>query len=481
MNYVTKVKPYPHQEEALAKMAGKPYYALLMAMRTGKTKVLLDDFGRLELAGQVKDLLVIAPAGVYRTWVRAMEDHFSDDLRGRALVFVWSSAKKEQAEVVQKLKEFLSTTNRPRVLLMNVEALSTVDYAKMCCEFFLRGGPAMIAIDESTIIKNHKTKRTKYITRQLAHRAAYRRILSGLATPRSPLDLYHQFEFLHPGILAFQNYYAFRARYAIIQQMRVGGRTIQVVVGCHSWATEELKKRIEPYSYRVEFRPNIPSTYTIRDVALTKEQEKAYKEMKQFATTQLADGSHITATIVIAQILRLHQLLCGHTKDEQGVEREISENKTSELLELLDDYAGKAIIWCSYDYSIRKVVDALRNEYGPQSVARFWGGNVATREAEEQEFFRNPECRFMVATPSAGGRGRTWSNADLVVYYSSTDNLEHRDQSEQRAQGLEKMRQVDYIDLIAPGTVETKILHALRAKINMASAINGDNYKEWLI
>ncbi len=127
------------------------------------------------------------------------------------------------------------------------------------------------------------------------------------------------------------------------------------------------------------------------------------------------------------------------------------------------------------------MTDALLKEYGPNSVARFWGGNVATREDEERLFLSSPNCRFMVATPSAGGRGRTWSNADLVIYYSSTNNLEHRDQSEQRAQGYHKERAVDYIDLIVPRTIEGKILNALRNKIDMASAINGDNYKEWLI
>jgi hypothetical protein len=50
-----------------------------------------------------------------------------------------------------------------------------------------------------------------------------------------------------------------------------------------------------------------------------------------------------------------------------------------------------------------------------------------------------------------------------------------------RPLGVNKEKQVDYIDLIVPGTVETKILEALRKKIDMASVINGDNYREWLI
>jgi len=496
MKYQTKVRPYPHQEKALERMNGRNSFGLLMAMRTGKTKVLLDNFGQLELDGKVKDLLVIAPAGVYRTWETAIKDHVSDDLQKRLSIYTWSSAGSEtQSEKLRRLT-FVEATG-PRVLLMNVEALSSVERArKFCLDFLDAPNKAMIAIDESTCCKSHKAKRTKFIINELGKRATYRRILSGLPTPRSPLDLYCQFEFLDPNILGFRSYWAFRATCAITKKIPVGGRSIEVIVGYRQPVVEMLQQRIEPHSFRVPFRPNIPSTYTIREVRMTEEQQRIYSEIKNFATAQLEQDSHVTATVVIAQILRLHQVLCGHVRNEQGQLYEIPELRTAELLELLDDYTGKAIIWCSYDHSINKVCKALAQEYPAQDhfgrplatqpwphphIARFWGGNIATREQEEKRFLTEPNCRFMVSTPAAGGRGRTWSNADLVVYYSSTNDLEHRDQSEQRAQGMDKKKQVDYIDLIATGTVETKILQALRRKINMAATITGDQWKEWIV
>jgi SNF2 family DNA or RNA helicase len=87
----------------------------------------------------------------------------------------------------------------------------------------------------------------------------------------------------------------------------------------------------------------------------------------------------------------------------------------------------------------------------------------------------------MVATPGAGGRGRTWPQAELLVYYSNTDNLEHRDQSEERASGIGKVNKVTVVDLITRGTVEEKIVLNLRNKINMSAIITGDNYREWII
>ena len=480
--YYPRVEPRDYQHEALLRMEGKRYFALLMAMRTGKTKTLLDDFGRLELEGEVEDLLVIAPAGVYKTWEEQIKTHVSHDLRSRLMIFTWVSGRNSKTSLDHFLKE-MATSQMRRVFLVNVEALSlSTSGARDACKRFASARQCMITIDESTIIKSHKAKRTKFVNDHLSSLGDYRRILSGLPTPRSPLDLWGQFQFLNMSILNQPTYASFQSRYAITQKKLFANARwpTEIVVGYRN--TEELAELIEPYSFRVPFRPNIPSTYSVREVTMTPEQHRIYEEMKQMATARLdEEGSFVTATQVITQMLRLHQVLCGHTVDEQGRFHDVPENKTSELLEILDDYSGKAVIWCSYDTDVRKVAAAIWKEYGPGSVARFWGGNINTREEEEKKFKTLPECRFMVATPDAGGRGRTWDVADLSIYFSSRNNLEHRDQSEARVLGTDKKTGADYIDLICKGTVEEKILHAIRSKMDLASVITGDNWHEWVV
>ena len=80
-----------------------------------------------------------------------------------------------------------------------------------------------------------------------------------------------------------------------------------------------------------------------------------------------------------------------------------------------------------------------------------------------------------------GGRGRKWDVANTVIYYSNTDNLEHRDQSEERAKDMSKTDKTTYVDLVVPGTVDEKIIQALRNKINLAATVVGDDFREWLI
>jgi len=486
---------YAHQLKALEAMRDRTSFALLMAMRTGKTKVTIDDWGQKLLEKKVDSLMVLAPAGVYKTWRTEIEKHLPKHIKDRTWVATWiSGGKKAERDDCEAILTHLG----PRILLMNIEALSYGDKALNFAVDFLKGGKSMLVVDESTIIKNPKSRRTLAAV-HIANLAPYKRILSGLPTPRSPLDIFSQFWFLDRTFLNFKNFYAFRARYAVMKRIPVGKRKVDIVVGYRD--VDDLQRKIAPHSFRVRLEDcyDVPKKlYSFREVEMTSEQRRMYDDLKKRATTKLASGEHVTATEVIVQILRLHQLCCGHLVDEDGQIHSVPTNRLSSLIQLLDEYEGKAIVWCSYDRDVRAVAQALRDhrtaelkregveegqaaELGRQSVAQFWGGNTDQREEHSYRFQTDPGCDRMVATPSAGGRGRTWPQAGLLVYYSNTDNLEHRDQSEERASGVGIERPVTVVDMICRGTVEEKIIGSLRNKMNMAGTITGDNWREWLI
>lgn len=525
MNYEGKLTPRQCQVEALAAIDGKQAFALHMDMRTGKTKVIIDDFGRLEASDQVDDLLVIATGGSYRTWEGQLKEHADDRLLARLQVHVWDSRKAKNKTVIAELKRLIENANsdKPRCLIINIEALSAVKQAKELCEKFVAARRCMVAVDESTSIRNPKSRRTKYVVGRLRPIAKYRRTLTGLPNPKSPLDLYSQFEFLDSTIIGYSTFETFKARYAdeericmvpkailiarlkavvgdyimkegfgrfavadmkqqdLLREMAERNIYVQTIPRIKGFKNQdELREKIAPFVYRKLLEDCYdlpPKTFIRREVALTDEQVKAYEEMQTFFTTQLATMEHVTAANVITCMLKLHQILCGHVKDESGVIRVIPTRRIDSLKELLEEHSGKAIIWCSYDYDVQHITAAL----GRDVTAQFWGGNKATREEEEKRFFNDDACRYIVATPAAGGRGRTWVNADLVVYYSNSHDLEMRVQSEQRAQGVGKINSVAYVDLVAPDTVDEKILYALKHKWTLANVINGDNWREWIV
>lgn len=495
--YTPRLTPRKHQITALQKVRKRPQrpsaenvFAWLMDMGTGKTKVMIDEFGQLEDAKEMSDLFVIAPAGCYRNWDRDQEDdpgeltkHMAPELRERCLVVPWISGGTKTWR--HQLDYMLASQDpsRPRVLVMNIEALSTGTDALSAAMVFMetsRRG-VMMDVDESTTIRNGGAARTKNIL-ELGALAKARRIATGLITPRSPMDLFTQFGFLDWRILGHRSFHSFRHTYAVMRQVVMGSRRFWVEVAYRN--VGELTDRIAPYSYRVLKKDCLdlePKVYTSRDVKLTDVQARMYREMKLYATTQLDADNHVTATHVIVQLTRIDQMLSGFVVTESGEIRDIPENRTAEVLDILEEHQGKAIIWVAYDHALRKLADAIEKRFGEGSVARFWGGNASTRLNDERRFKTDPKCQFMISTPGAGGRGNTWVVANLVIYHSNDYDLEHRDQSEDRPHRDGQTERVTYVDLIARGTTDEKKVLSLRKKINMATTINGENYREWLI
>lgn len=470
---------YAHQVSCLAAMDGQRAFALLLEMGTGKTRVLIEDWARLVRAGKSQDLLIIAPSGMYRNWVGELDAWLDPAIRERAHIHVWDSSlsKKARALLIKRLSvPYLG----PRVFLVNVEALSGVVEAQKACELFLSSKVrnAMAAIDESTCIKNPRAQRTKFIVK-LGRLAAWRRIMSGLPAPQSPLDVFSQFAFLDPAILGFSSFFAFRARYAVMKKVRMNGRDVNIIVGYRR--VDELHARIARFSFRVrkdECLDLPPKVYAKREVQLTPDQKRHYTSLCEAAIAMLEDGSFVTIEMAVTLVMRLHQLVCGYLVDESGTIHDVPSKRIESLMELLDEHAGKAIIWAPYRKSIADIAARLRKEYGDKSVVEYWGNVTGDDRVEAVRRFQNdPECRFLVGNPATGGKGITLTEASLVIYFANSYDLEQRAQSEDRAHRSGLTHSVTYVDLVAPRTIDEKIVKALASKINLASQITGDGLR----
>jgi SNF2 family DNA or RNA helicase len=355
-----KTKPYDHQIEALNRGMNQPSYGYLMEMGTGKSKVLIDNLAGLALQGKVNFALVIAPKGVYRNWVaKEIPEHMSDDVPHRVIRWVANPNKTQKAEMQSVSKAFDGVT----IFVMNVEAFSTVK-GKTAGEWMAKhfGARGMIAIDESTTIKNHKAKRTKALMK-IAAGFAYRRILTGSPITKSPMDAYAQFEFLGPRLLGFNSYYAFQGRYALTQKRKMGAMSFEQIVGYRN--LEELTYRIDQHSYRVLKKDclDLPEKiYTARYIGMTDEQLKMYEQIRNYAMTMLDSGELVTAPAVITQLLRMQQVLSGHLKTDDGEMVYFPSKRMEALTDVLDEHSGKAIIWSRFRYDIQQIVATLNKD-----------------------------------------------------------------------------------------------------------------------
>jgi len=476
MDYKFKIKPYAHQMTALEKSWNRETYAYFMEMGTGKTKVLIDNAAMLYDKGKIDGLLIVAPKGVIGTWYnQELPIHLPTHIE--SVTVLWQAnitkTQKEKLDSLFKQEELL------HILIMNVEALSTTKGTDFAAKF-LNSHSTLMTIDESTTIKNPNAKRTKNVI-ELSPRAKYRRILTGSPVTKNPLDLYSQCQFLSSWLLDFSSYYAFRNRYAQMKTIHVQGRSIQVVDKFQN--LEELSDQLKGFSYRVlkEDCLDLPDKIFIkRQITLSPDQRKVYEQMRKEALAVL-NGKQVTTVNALTQLMRLHQITCGHFTADDGTTQRIPNNRVSELMEILEETEGKAIIWAHYQWDIKDIIKEIVKRYGPGSVVDYFGLTPQNeRDTNREKFQSDPRCRFLVGTPATGGYGLTLTAANTVIYYSNGYDLEKRLQSEDRAHRIGQHKPVTYVDLMADDTVDEKIVKSLRKKINIASEVLGEELKSWI-
>ena len=338
MKYRFKTKPYKHQLDALETSCEKDEYALLMDMGTGKSKVLIDTIAYLYDAGEINSAFILAPKGVYKNWVgQEIPTHLPDHIEYK--IAYWSSPLTEK--IKKGIKAIWQGDFDLHIFVMNIEALSTKKGLEVAKRFIfnhkngIHNEGSLLAIDESTVIKNHRALRTKNAI-ELGKSAKYKRILTGSPITKSPLDLYSQFAFLGEELLGFRSYYSFCSRFADMIRRSAGSHQYNHIIGFRN--LDELTTLIKPHSYRVtkEQCLDLPEkTYTKRVIELTPEQKKVYQDMKKNAVSLLDNMEQVTANAVITQLLRLHQISCGFVNTDSGSVIELKSNRLTELLEIL--------------------------------------------------------------------------------------------------------------------------------------------------
>ena len=476
MKYKFKTEPYAHQLKALELSWDKSYFAYFMEMGTGKSKVLIDNLAMLYDAGKINGVLIVAPKGVYKNWYDSeIPTHMPDHVEHTDVLWQAMINQKQQRE----LDKLFTPGEDLHILIMNVEAFSTKKGVEFAAKF-LRCHRTMMAIDESTTIKNPDAKRTKHIC-SLGEYAGYKRILTGSPVTKSPLDLYKQCEFLKKELLGHTSYYTFRTRYAKMKTANFGGRSVQIVTGYQHLA--ELSEKLKPFSYRVlkDDCLDLPDKiYMKRTVQLSSEQKKVYEQMKQMALAEM-NGKMMSTATVLTQLMRLHQITCGHFTADDGSIQKIKSNRLDELMDVLEEIEGKVVIWAHYQNDVETIVEHLKKKYGDNSIVDYYGRTrPENRQSNIDKFQKDEGCRFFIGTPATGGYGITLTQASNVIYYSNGYDLEKRMQSEDRAHRIGQKKSVTYVDMIADDTVDEKIVKSLRKKVNIATQIMGEELKQWI-
>jgi SNF2 family DNA or RNA helicase len=466
------------QQEAFDLSKDLSSFALLMKMRTGKSKVALDTGCYLYSKGRINAVVILAPKGVHTKWVlNDCPADIPDFMYYKAAV--WRSGDKKS---IAQCEDLFDRGEHLRILSMNIEALSrdNSDAEKLLTRF-LNCNDTLLIVDESHTIKNPDSKRTKRVLK-LGNKAKYKRILTGTPVANSVFDLYSQFSFLDQDIFG-QSYFAYKHQYAeilpdnhptIMAIKARGARFTPAVVAKDRNGKpiyknlDKLKQIIAPHSFtcRLEDCTDLPPTiYEQIYYQLEPKQRKLYEELKTKARIELENDS-VTVLHKMTMLLRLQQILSGFLPSDNG-EKMISLFEKPEdnprvqalltMLESLEEEGEQAIIWCRFVSEIKMLEQLL----GDKCFTLY--GETKNREDIKDRFMAG-ERPYIVANVAVGGTGLDYSGIYNMVYFSNDFNFGSRDQSEARPLHVGQTRSLLIVDLEAEDTIDQQIVTAMKNK-----------------
>lgn len=263
------------------------------------------------------------------------------------------------------------------------------------------------------------------------------------------------------------------------------GRTIDIVVGYRE--LDKLHEMIQPLSTRLTKEQaglNLPPKLYQRLVFdLAPEQRRVYDQLRKEFMVELENGVLVTAAIAMVRILRLQQVACGYLPNPDDPEGEPilvpkGENpRLAAFMDWLEDIGSQqVIVWCRFT----RDVDLITRELGPPRCVRYDGLVNEKEKGQALDLFKSGKRQICVAKAASMGMGLTLVNSSISFYYSNTFSLLERLQSEDRQHRPGQHNPVTYVDLVADGTVDSKILRSLRESNEVASRVVGDAYREWL-
>ena len=469
MNY--KTEPFHHQAKSLELAKDKQYWGHFHEMGAGKTKIVIDNANYLFDKGEIDAVLVVAPNGIHTNWAeKELPAHSYEE----PSIYNWKG-RPNSLKAKRELNNFMTCDRNFQWFCINIEAIRTAAGFE-ACEEFLRKYRCMMVVDESTIIKTPRAKQTKAAI-HLGGLAFYRRILTGTPITQGPLDFYSQCKFLDRGSIPFTSFTAFRNTFSIERQIILNsGKRFNQVVGYTKLGY--LKRIIEPFSDRILKSKclDLPEKlYQTVEVQMHKEQELLYKQMKELYVARLGEQESatgmVTAQNILTVMMKLQQIVSGFLIDDENVIHELPNNRLQALDDIVSGFTGKAIIWCAFRQNIHSVCEYLKDKYGAGSVVDYFGDTSREgRTAAINRFQNDPECRFFVSNKT-GAEGITLTAAQYSIYFSNTYSLHTRLQSEDRNHRIGQDKNVTYVDLYSPRTVDQKILTALKAKKDIADEV----------
>lgn len=451
-------KPYRHQHKTVIFMLKHPEAACFSDPGTGKSKSGIDTSRFLMKFRDAKRVLIVSPFCVIWQWQREirLNSHFKS-----AVVY---GTRAKRLKILKQTK--------PKFFIINYDALIMEDVFKALFDKNFD----VVVFDESIFIKNWKAKRTK-MAFILARKATNIYILSGKPINNDVADIFGQYLVLDGGATFGNNFYRFRNRF-----WRKRGPYNWVL---RKGALETIKGLM--YQKAIAFNKDEcldlpPKIFQRKDIILTPDQVRVYREIDREGVTILRDHEknqdiNYVVKFHLARWQKKQQITSGflYTSKDRKEWYDFKPNPKLEVLrELIStEFAGVPVaIVCRF----RRDLDSVRSVLPSRSVEISGRTNAAKMAAKFQE---EPDIQYAVVQIGAGGLGIDLYRASVMIFYSWDFRLDHFEQVQDRLHRLgQTADKCLYVLLVVKNYIDDHMMAAINHRKNIADYLLGIDVKE---
>lgn len=506
-----KIEDFPIQTKTWEKAKNREFFGVFLDPGMGKSRVFLKEAEQFHRDGKIDAAVIFSKNSGKTNWViwdhmiedpEEDRDAVSDHLAGYPVIKgLWISQatgddKKCWADFEKKING--DTRGKLIILVVNYQALLVPRLFEFL-EGFMKQFRTILCADESTQIGAFSQRTKKAL--KLRKLAKFARVLSGSPVLKKPFKIFYQAKFADNSTgraLGFTNAIPFRHHYAEIEakEIRGGPRKGDIYHVIKSYLhLDELAEKIDAWSIRAAAQDHLEMperTWAKKRVYMTDEQAKAYKSMREECVVEL-EGQTITASIVLAQMTRLQQILGGYIKDKQGRTIEIippkRNPKLKETFDIIEDAEGQVVVWFRFRAELEGMAQMLRAYKDPDTGEKitfyeFHGGTPEGERVTIRKGFKRGERDVVLATTDTGGDSiDEFKVANTVIFVSNDANTEKRVQAERRnwRAGSSKLHKtINYYDIIVPNSVDMRFLKIMRDDSKISALLHRETWREWI-
>lgn len=404
--------PFAHQKVTSAFLTLNKRAYCLNDIGTGKTLSALWAADFLQTHRMIRKVLFISPLSTLdRVWGDAVFEH----LGHRSIAVLHGTAAKRKKLFANDAFDFYVVNHDGIDIITELIYKQVHGQRKLVGAKLLRDDIDLVIIDELAVLRNMQTARWR-VTKKAIDAVPWIWGMTGTPTPNAPTDAYAQIELVTPNNPAVPKYYtAFRQM--VCQQLT------EYIWVPRKEAPQIVNSLMQP-SIRFERDACIdlpPCTYATREVELSVDQSKHYKELVKELYTEI-NGGKISAANEGVKMGKLLQIACGVVYDKEGKEQVVDPTpRINEVKRVIEEAGHKVIVFVPYTAPLEHLHAELSKWLEPAGLrcAMVHGGVAkGQRGTIFTEFQKRPDLRVLVADAGCMAHGLTLTEANTVVWYA---------------------------------------------------------------